>query len=78
LPEKVVKTVTGDHGTVAIPATHGQKVRVWMQVFVSTFMLAVGILALASPNFLFHSALDEGTKKWAAGGIGSVIGYWLS
>jgi len=53
-------------------------VRVWMQVLVSAVMLAVGILALASQNFLFHTALDEGTKKWAAGGIGSVIGYWLS
>jgi sulfite exporter TauE/SafE len=76
LPPKVVKTITGPHGTTAV--TSQEKVRVWMQVVVSVILLVSGILILASPNFVFHQSLDEATKKLAAGWVGGVIGYWLS
>ncbi len=49
-----------------------------MQVIVSLIVLAVGLLILTSPNFIFRSNFDESTKRWAAGWVGAVIGYWLS
>lgn len=49
-----------------------------MQVLVSLILLVVGVLVLTSPNFAFHQKFDESTKKWAAGWIGMVVGYWLS
>jgi hypothetical protein len=49
-----------------------------MQVLVSLVVLVVGLLVLTSPNFVFHQNFDESTKKWAAGWVGAVIGYWLS
>jgi hypothetical protein len=49
-----------------------------MQVLVSLVVLVVGLLVLTSPNFAFHQNFDESTKKWAAGWVGAVIGYWLS
>jgi len=73
---KVVTTSTGPHGTTAI--TTQQKVKVWMQVVVSLLALGVGMLVLTSPNFAFHQNFDEGTKRWAAGWVGAVVGYWLS
>jgi hypothetical protein len=77
LAQNVVKTSTGEHGTVALPAHH-QKVRVWMQVVVSFLLLAAGFLVLVSPARIFPAPMDESTKKLAAGWIGAVIGYWLS
>jgi hypothetical protein len=76
LAQKVVKTSTGPHGTTAVPVE--EKIRVWMQVAVSAVILIFGILVLTSPKFLFPHDFDEGTKKWAAGWVGAVIGYWLS
>lgn len=77
MAEKVVKTSTGEHGTVALP-THQQKVRVWMQVVVSLMLFAAGFLVLVSPARIFPTPMDESTKKLAAGWIGAVVGYWLS
>ena len=76
MAEKVVKTATGEHGTVAVPI-HQQKVRVWMQVIVSLLIFIGGFLVVFSPNH-FLPAQDESTKKLAAGWIGAAIGYWLS
>ena len=75
---KSIPTVTGPHGTTAAPVTTQQKIKVWMQVVVSILVLCVGLLVLTSPNFAFHQNFDESTKKWAAGWVGAVIGYWLS
>ncbi len=58
--------------------TPQQKIKAWMQVIVSLLMLITGILVITSPNMAFHQNFDESTKKWAAGWIGAVIGYWLS
>jgi len=71
---------TGPQGTTAIPppVTTQQKVKVWMQVVVSLLVLVVGLLILTSPHRIFPSGFDESTKRWAAGWIGAVIGYWLS
>lgn len=55
-----------------------QKTKAWMQVAVSFLMLLVALLVLTSPNFFFRQTFDESTKKWAAGWVGTVIGYWLS
>jgi hypothetical protein len=71
---KVIATKTDESGTVV---TTQQKVRVWMQVFVSVVLLGAGICVLVSPNFIHHN-IDEGIKKIAAGWIGAVVGYWLS
>jgi VanZ family protein len=49
-----------------------------MQVVVSLLVLVVGLLILTSPHRIFPSGFDESTKRWAAGWIGAVIGYWLS
>jgi len=49
-----------------------------MQVIVSVAMLATGVGILTAPNSLLPHNLDEGTKRFAAGWIGAVIGYWLS
>lgn len=49
-----------------------------MQVAVSALVLIVGLLVLTSPNIIFKQTFDESTKKWAAGWVGTVIGYWLS
>jgi hypothetical protein len=75
-----ITTSTGPHGTTAInpPITVQQKVKVVMQVVVSLMLLIVGILILTSPHRIFNHAFDEGTKRWAAGWIGAVIGYWFS
>jgi len=71
-----VTTSTGPHGTTAV--TTQQKVKVWMQVIVSILVLVACFLVLTAPNFAFHQNFDEATKRWAAGWIGAVIGYWLS
>jgi len=49
-----------------------------MQICVSVIVLFFGIAILTSPNAIFAHNIDESTKKWAAGWIGVVIGYWLS
>ncbi len=49
-----------------------------MQVIVSLTVLIIGLLVLTAPNFVFHQNFDEPTKRWAAGWVGAVIGYWLS
>ena len=76
MAQTTVPTSTGPHGTTAV--TTQLKVKVWMQVLVSLMVLVVGLLVLTSPNFAFHQNFDESTKKWAAGWVGAVIGYWLS
>ena len=76
MAQTTVPVSTGPHGTTAV--TTQQKVKVWMQVLVSLVVLVVGLLVLTSPNFVFHQNFDESTKKWAAGWVGAVIGYWLS
>ena len=73
---KVVTTKTDESGTQVVH-TH-QKVRTWMQVVVSLIMLSAGILILTAPNFIFRHNFDEATKRFAAGWIGAIIGYWLS
>lgn len=77
MAQNVVKTSTGEHGTVALP-THSEKVRVWMQVFVSALILVTGFLIIISPHRIFSAPMDDSSKKLAAGWIGAVIGYWLS
>lgn len=76
MAQTTVATSTGPHGTTAV--TTQQKVKVWMQVLVSVVVLVTGLLVLTSPNFVFHQNFDESTKKWAAGWVGAVVGYWLS
>ena len=49
-----------------------------MQVGVSIVMLVAGILVLVAPTPVLPHSFDESTKRWAAGWIGAVIGYWLS
>ena len=49
-----------------------------MQVLVSLLILAFGFAVLVAPNGFIEQPVDEGTKRWAAGWIGLVIGYWLS
>jgi hypothetical protein len=58
--------------------TPQQKVKLLMQICVSVIVLFFGIAILTSPNAIFAHNIDESTKKWAAGWIGVVIGYWLS
>jgi len=83
LGEKI-KTSTGPHGTTAAPTAVVQpittqlEIKVAMQVIVSFVILAVGLLILTSPHRIFPHDFDEGTKRWAAGWIGAVIGYWFS
>lgn len=72
---KIIKTKAEPHGTFPAPE---QKLRAWMQVIISLVLLVAGILILTSPNFIFPNALDEGTKRFAAGWIGAIVGYWLS
>jgi hypothetical protein len=72
--KRIVVTKTDETGTVV---TTEQRVRVWMQVIVSLVVLLSGIAILTSPNFLFAPSMDEGMKKFAAGWVGAVIGYWL-
>ena len=76
MARKTVTTKAEDHGTFVV--THEQKVKAWMQIVVSLILLIAGIMILTSPNVLFPQAIDEGTKRFAAGWIGAVIGYWLS
>lgn len=75
MAKQVVTTKTDASGTVV---TTEQKVRTWMQVIVSLTVLIIGLLVLTAPNFVFHQNFDEPTKRWAAGWVGAVIGYWLS
>ncbi len=49
-----------------------------MQIVVSGVVLMVGLLILTSPNVILPHLYDESTKKWAAGWVGAVVGYWLS
>ena len=70
-----IRTRTSEAGTVVSPQ---QKVRVWMQVVVSLIVLTTGILILVAPNRILPIPFDESTKRWAAGWIGAVVGYWLS
>ena len=49
-----------------------------MRIVVSLFLLAIGILILTAPNFLFPHKLDESVQKIAVGWIGAVVGYWLA
>jgi hypothetical protein len=72
--KRTVVTKSDETGTFV---TTEQKVRVWMQVIVSFVVLLSGIAILTSPNFLFATTMDEGMKKFAAGWVGAVIGYWL-
>jgi hypothetical protein len=58
--------------------TTQQKIKVWMQVVVSLLLLVTGILVLTAPNYVLRHDFDEATKRFAAGWIGAIIGYWLS
>jgi len=49
-----------------------------MQVVVSILLLLTGILVLTAPNYVLRHDFDEATKRFAAGWIGAIIGYWLS
>ncbi len=73
--QKII-TSTGPHGTTAV--TTQQKIKVWMQVVVSLLLLLTGILVLTAPNYVLRHDFDEATKRFAAGWIGAIIGYWLS
>ena len=78
-----ITTSTGPHGTTAVAAvaasiTVHQKIKVGMQVLVSLILLVVGLLILTSPHRIFDHGFDESTKRFAAGWIGAVVGYWLS
>jgi hypothetical protein len=57
LEQKKVTTRTGSHGTVVV--THEQKVRAWMQVIISLFLLVAGILRLRRISS-FHTLLMRG------------------
>lgn len=76
MPTREIHTRTGPEGTRAVSTQ--QKIRVWMQVIVSLIALAFGILVLTAPNAILTHNLDESTKRFAAGWVGAVIGYWLS
>lgn len=76
MTKHVVHTQTDEAGTISVGFQ--QKARVWMQIIVRLIILVVGLVILASPNPLLPIASDEGTKKFAAGWVGAVIGYWLS
>lgn len=71
-------TIVNPASQTGPPVTHQQKVKAWMQVFVSLGMLACGIAVLTAPNSLIPHHFDEGMKKIASGWIGTVVGYWLS
>ncbi len=49
-----------------------------MQVVVSLAVLITCFLILTAPNRVLPHNFDEATKRFAAGWIGAVIGYWLS
>ena len=55
-----------------------QRVKVWMQIVVSLLILLIGTVVLLAPNAILPHSVDEGTKRFAAGWIGMVVGYWLS
>jgi len=71
----VTKIVTNSGGQIVTPQ---QRIRSWMQVCVSGIVLIVSLLILTSPHRIFPTPFDESTKRWAAGWVGAVIGYWLS
>ncbi len=49
-----------------------------MQIVVSLLILLIGTVVLLAPNAILPHSVDEGTKRFAAGWIGMVVGYWLS
>lgn len=71
-----IQVSTGPHGTTPVPTP--AKIKMWMQVIVSRLALIVGLLVLTAPNYFFRQNFDESTKRWAAGWVGAIIGYWLS
>ena len=78
---KEIQTETGPEGTrlsSSATITTEQQIRAWMRVAVSAVALIFGILVLTAPHGLIHHTFDEATKRFAAGWIGVVIGYWLS
>jgi hypothetical protein len=76
LSAKEIRTHTDSSGTRVVSTQ--DKIRAWMQVIVSVIMLAAGLLVLFAPTPILPHPFDESTKRWAAGWIGVVIGYWLS
>jgi hypothetical protein len=76
VPQRKIETKTDESGTTAV--TTQQRVRVWMQVIVSLAVLVVCFSILTAPNHFLAHNFDEATKRFAAGWIGGVIGYWLS
>jgi hypothetical protein len=76
VPPKKIETKTDASGTIVV--TTQQKVRVWMQVVVTLAVLATCFLIITAPNRLLAHNFDEATKRFAAGWIGVVSGYWLS
>lgn len=46
-------------------------IRLFMQVFISIIILFFSLYVLISKNF------NSTEKKWAAGWVGAVFGYWI-
>jgi hypothetical protein len=74
-PRQIITKIDASGTTVV---TTQQKIRVWMQVIVTFIVLVVCFLILLAPTRLLPHSFDETTKRFAAGWIGLVIGYWLS
>jgi hypothetical protein len=49
----------------------GDPLRTWMQIAVSAVILAAGLWVILSGRY------DADAQQWAAGAIGTVVGYWL-
>lgn len=47
------------------------KIKLWMMVIVTLIVLPCSLYVILFGNF------DDGTKKWAFGVVGSLIGFWL-
>lgn len=48
------------------------------RVLLTFLFIALGVLILTSPNFMFPEAASDGVQKLAAGWIGSLVAYWFS
>lgn len=52
--------------------------KVFMQVFLSFFLLGAGLIVITSPNAVIDHPVSDGIRCVAVGWIGAVIGYWLA
>lgn len=53
------------------PGLSDARLKLAMQIVVSTALLAASLWVLLSKNY------DEAYVKWAIGTIGVIVGYWL-